>query len=277
MIFVLKKIIYLQIIITPLANACSILDNEHAFPKGLIFIYFMKRYQDTPIRIAVMIDGGYFIKRYKALYNKNNDKTPEIIANDMYKLAHCHVGNNNYLYRIFYYDCLPFEKKIHNPISKRCINFAKTEEAACRNTIIDQMKKKRKVALRLGTLKESKQWIFHRNIIDKLLKKDISIDDLQEKDIYYELRQKGIDMKIGVDIASLSLKHLVDKIVLIAGDSDFVPAAKLARREGIDFVLDAMHTTHIESSLYEHIDGLENISLYKNTNPKKKERKKENN
>ena len=223
----------------------------------------MKGYQDTPIRVAVMIDGGYFIKRYKTLYNKKNDKKPETIANDMYKLAHCHVGNNNYLYRIFYYDCLPFEKKIHNPISNRCIDFAKTEEATCRNIIIDQMKKKRKVALRLGTLKESKQWIFHGNIIDKLLKKEISIDELQENDIFYELRQKGIDMKIGVDIASLSLKHLVDKIVLIAGDSDFVPAAKLARREGIDFVLDAMHSTHIESSLYEHIDGLESIALYK--------------
>lgn len=72
----------------------------------------------------------------------------------------------------------------------------------------------------------------------KLLKKEISLDDINADDVYYELRQKGIDMKIGVDIASLSLKGFVDKIVLISGDSDFVPAAKLARREGIDFVLD---------------------------------------
>ena len=43
-----------------------------------------------------------------------------------------------------------------------------------------------------------------------------------------------------MDIASLSYKHQVDQIVLIAGDSDFVPAAKLARREGLDFVLDPL-------------------------------------
>ena len=49
--------------------------------------------------------------------------------------------------------------------------------------------------------------------------------------------QKGVDMKIGLDIASLSYKKLVDQIVLISGDSDFVPAAKLARLEGIDFTL----------------------------------------
>lgn len=44
--------------------------------------------------------------------------------------------------------------------------------------------------------------------------------------------------------------------ILIAGDSDFVPAAKHARREGIDFILDPMWHT-IKDSLYEHIDGLE--------------------
>jgi uncharacterized LabA/DUF88 family protein len=32
----------------------------------------------------------------------------------------------------------------------------------------------------------------------------------------------------------------VQQIVLISGDEDFVPALKLARREGIDFILDPM-------------------------------------
>ena len=36
------------------------------------------------------------------------------------------------------------------------------------------------------------------------------------------------------------LKKLAYKIVLISGDSDFVPAAKLARMEGAHFILDAM-------------------------------------
>ncbi len=63
-------------------------------------------------------------------------------------------------------------------------------------------------------------------------------------------------MKIGLDIASLAYKRLVDQIILIAGDSDFVPAAKLARREGIDFVLDPMWAD-IKANLFEHIDGLQ--------------------
>ncbi len=62
-------------------------------------------------------------------------------------------------------------------------------------------------------------------------------------------------MRIGLDIASLAYKKQTDQIILIAGDSDFVPAAKLARREGIDFILDPMWTA-IKENLFEHIDGL---------------------
>ena len=49
-----------------------------------------------------------------------------------------------------------------------------------------------------------------------------------------------MNMRIGIDISSLAIKKQVDQIVLFAGDADFVPAAKLARREGVDFVLDPM-------------------------------------
>lgn len=87
------------------------------------------------------------------------------------------------------------------------------------------------------------------------------MNTLIEDDVYYEIRQKGIDMKIGVDITALAIKGFVDKIVLISGDSDFVPAAKMARREGIDFVLDPMYANHIDNSLFEHIDGLQSYSL----------------
>ena len=219
-------------------------------------------YTETPIRVAILIDGGYFIKRYNILYNKSGKKEPETIANDLYTISHSHVGKNNYLYRIFYYDCIPFNKKIHNPISKKCIDFSKTEESIRRNALINALKKKRKVALRLGYIKDCKQWKLFDNVMKSLLRKEISIEEIKETDVYYELKQKGIDMKIGVDIASLSLKRFVDKIVLISGDSDFVPAAKLARREGIDFVLDPMHSEHIEPNLYEHRDGLKSIPMY---------------
>jgi len=62
-------------------------------------------------------------------------------------------------------------------------------------------------------------------------------------------------MRIGLDIASLTLKKQVDTIVLITGDSDFVSAAKLARREGAEIILDPLRH-NIKENLFEHIDGL---------------------
>ncbi len=67
--------------------------------------------------------------------------------------------------------------------------------------------------------------------------------------------KKALILKIGLDIATLALKKLVQKIVLISGDSDFVPASKLARVEGIIFTLDPMGN-HIKEDLEEHIDYL---------------------
>ncbi|MFA5521324.1 MAG: NYN domain-containing protein [Castellaniella sp.] len=79
-------------------------------------------------------------------------------------------------------------------------------------------------------------------------------------DFYYSARQKGVDIKLGIDIATLSIRGQVDKIVLVSGDSDFVPAAKLARINGVNFVLDAMRN-QVDPSLYEHIDGLVNFDI----------------
>lgn len=67
-------------------------------------------------------------------------------------------------------------------------------------------------------------------------------------------------MRIGVDISSLAFKRQVNQIILISGDSDFVPAAKQARREGIDFILDPMGAP-IKSDLFEHIDGIRTPKL----------------
>lgn len=225
----------------------------------------------TPVKVAILIDGGFFLKRYNHLYNTTRTKTAADVANDIYRLAHSHVGGENYLYRIYYYDCIPFDKRVHNPVSKRCINFAKSDLAKFKNELIEELKKKRKVALRLGVLK-SGDWQLRANVVKDVIAGTKTT--FTEDDVFFEITQKGIDMKIGVDITTLALKKFADKIVLVSGDSDFVPAAKLARREGIDFVLDAMYAPHIDNNLYEHIDGLKSIPLYtKREIPKSKKTK----
>lgn len=130
---------------------------------------------------------------------------------------------------------------MHNPISKKLIDYSKSEEYQFREDLMNELKKKRKVALRIGELKDNNNWHLYPRVVKELLSGKKTLEELTEGDVCLETRQKGIDMKIGVDITSLALKKFVDTIVLFSGDSDFVPAAKLARREGIDFILDPIH------------------------------------
>ena len=67
------------------------------------------------------------------------------------------------------------------------------------------------------------------------------------------IRQKGVDMRIGLDIASLTLKKHVEVIVLVTADSDFVPAMKFARREGAQLILVTLGHG-IRDGLREHAD-----------------------
>src|SRR5262245_40865460 len=94
------------------------------------------------------------------------------------------------------------------------------------------------------------------HVLEKLLNRECDFDSLIDDDFMYDATPKGVDMKIGLDIASVAYKKQADQIILVAAgwDANFVSAAKLARREGIDFVLDPMWTT-IASDLHEHIDG----------------------
>ena len=94
--------------------------------------------------------------------------------------------------------------------------------------------------------------------LKKLLSGKTTLEDLGDADVKYDVTQKGVDMRIGLDIASMAFKRQVLQIILVAGDSDFVPAAKLARWEGIDFILDPMWA-RIRDDLHEHIDGLRSV------------------
>ena len=205
---------------------------------------------------AILVDGGFYRRRAYAAFG---DKTPKERADELYSYCKRHLnthGESNELYRIFYYDCPPMTAQIYHPLTKKAVNFAKSDTYTWANDFFNELKKKRKVALRMGELSEQQaHYRLKNNILNKLMRGDISVSDIKERDFLFNVEQKGVDMRIGLDIASLSYKKQVNQIVLISGDSDFVSAAKLARREGIDFILDALHT-NIKPNLFEHIDGL---------------------
>lgn len=258
----------------------------------------------NPRRIAILIDGGFFLKRLPRLVSAKRCDTPVRIAACIRLLCRSHMNQFrglppadndkswiDHVYRIFYYDAHPYEGKAHHPISNRNIDYGKSDLANQRRALFDQLRRQRKVALRLGKVTREHDWLINTGktkallktrellaalpefaipedpastvgltltagLAERLQRLRVTWASMEAGDITLGLRQKGVDMRIGIDIASLALKKQVDTIVLVAGDSDFVPAAKLARREGIDFVLDPLWQA-IHPDLHEHIDGLQ--------------------
>jgi len=211
---------------------------------------------------AILIDGAFFVKRFRAL-EPDNAFDADRAADCAFRWALSHLVEHGRrqgrkvrdLFRIHFYDCPPLMKRLQNPISGKGVNFATSAEALFRLQLHERLKTKRKVALRLGHLAGDTPWTIKPDAIQAILKGRIASSDLTEADVVPNLRQKGVDMNVGVDIATLALRKQVDQIVLVAGDADFVPAAKLARREGVDFILDPMWQP-VAASLQEHIDGL---------------------
>lgn len=207
-------------------------------------------------KTAILVDGGFYRKRARQFWG---EKTPAETADGLFTYCKRHLsehGRKHDLYRIFYYDCPPIEKQLYHPLLQRTTDLSRTPQSKWMKAFLEELKQKRKVALRLGILDDNNsEYQIRYDVLKKLCAGKIQISDLSEADFQPNIKQKGVDMKIGVDIASLAYKKQVDQIVLIAGDSDFVPAAKLARREGVDFVLDSLNAP-IKEELFEHIDGL---------------------
>ncbi len=210
------------------------------------------------IRVAILVDGGFYRKRANHLFG---EKTAEKRAEELEQYCKKHLKNkkgtpDNYLYRVFYYDCPPCDKNIFHPFTQRSVNMKKSELYEWMNTFLAELKSKRKFALRMGRLSVNNAgYVIKPDVIKSLFSGKIQFSDIKESDFYLDIKQKAMDMKLGTDIASMALKKQVDQIILIAGDSDFVPAAKLARREGVDFILDPMGQK-INEDLSEHIDGI---------------------
>ena len=209
---------------------------------------------------AIFVDAGFFLKRFSRVYRNKDPRDPSVVARTLHEMALDHLTQKGDverkdLYRIFVYDCPPLTKRAEFPISRTAIDFSQTPIAKFRLAFHDELRALRKVALRLGRLADWRSWRLYPEVMEGLLAGRRSFDSLTDGDFMYDIRQKGTDMKIGLDIASVAYKKQADQIVLISGDADFVPAAKLARREGIDFILDPMWGG-IPKDLQEHIDGL---------------------
>lgn len=197
--------------------------------------------------VAVLMDAGYVRKRLKRAGKLIN---VEAIREAGLKC----VNQDEELFRIFYYDCFPYEGKSRHPVTKEEHDFSETPVYKAGTAVLGKLARQETFALRKGKLSFG-GWRLSNKALKEITagRREYRPDDLEPS-----FKQKGVDIRIGLDIASLATKRIVDKVVLVAKDSDFSAAMKFARREGVTVVIVSIGEDSLPE-LEEHADEIRTI------------------
>lgn len=174
---------------------------------------------------------------------------------------HClrHLLPGEELLRILYYAAAPYGGQGVHPKTGEAIDFGRTEQHRMADEFFRGLAGTPQMALRLGRLAwQYNAWNIAAHRLPDLLSGRIEVADLGPEDIRPDFRQKAVDMRIGLDIATIALKRQAERLVLITNDADFVPAVKLARREGLTVCLDPLWAG-VSADLREHVDYVRNL------------------
>lgn len=202
-------------------------------------------------KYAILIDGG-FVKRKlgSAAAPMTSGRLDQFIQR--VRAAEALAGMR--LHRIYYYDAMPLDTVERKPLNGGKIKFGEQNTALRNHALFRELARLPYFALRMGDL-AFRGW----KLDARRLRDSQDMIEIRSADLRPEIGQKGVDMRIGLDIASLTLKRQVDVIVLVTGDSDFVPAMKFARKEGSQlFLVPLGHG--VREPMVEHSDLILDIT-----------------
>ncbi len=193
------------------------------------------------------MDGGFVLKHLRD--GKGEFPSAERI------LEYCHQLNaherlvESRLLRIYFYAAPPVMDIVKRPVDGLEMDLSISKVRHQAEKLHHELAELSDVALRLGEV-QNRGWKIGPRALRNLSR---SPRELEGIDFVPDFVQKGVDLRIGLDIARLALRNFVSSIVLVTGDSDFIPAMKFARREGIRVMLDTMKQ-HPRHDLQVHAD-----------------------
>ena len=184
------------------------------------------------MKAAIFIDGGHLrVLARQAGYRYD--------PNYIEAVAHACVADEETLLRVLYYDCAPYRGSPRLPVSGKSAEFRGSDEW------LKVLAVKSWFAVRLGTLK-------FRGFEPRRI--PIASDTLSDDDFRPLFEQKGVDMRLGLDIATYAADRSVDRIILITGDTDCLPVMKRARTAGLQIVLVQFPNQRLSRELLWHSD-----------------------
>lgn len=183
-------------------------------------------------RFAILIDGGFVTKALSV--KKKQFPCAQDIETECKRIqSHADLKSLD-LIRIYFYDSPPASGVLTNPVDGTVLDLSKSAVHARNTELLSEIELLPNFALRRGEA-VTRGWKLGEKA-RKRLQKTPALPCA--KDLVPNIQQKGVDLRIGLDIARLALRHTADVIVVVTGDSDLIPAFKFARREGLRIYLD---------------------------------------
>lgn len=198
-------------------------------------------------RYAILIDGG-FVTKALAKRLKTHPTADQIYAECVRIMALDHFKGFDLL-RIYFYDAPPATQNLTNPIDGAFIDLGKTPVHVRNTQLLDQLEMMPNVAVRKGEA-VVRGWKLGKSALREMTK---TPRQLEARDLVPNVQQKGVDLRIGLDVARIALREFAQAIVFVGGDSDMVPVFRFARREGVRIYLDHLGMP-VRPSMKAHSD-----------------------
>jgi hypothetical protein len=190
-----------------------------------------------------------FFKKKLQTRNKHFPSVAEV-ENEVSRIkSHAALASFRLL-RCYFYDAPPASGVLKNPVDGSATDLASHHLYNLNIGLQQSIEMMADMALRQGETSVH-GWALGDAALKNIQKNGARA--ITAQDFVPNIEQKGVDLRIGLDIARLALRQLVEVIVVVTGDSDMVPAFKFARREGVRVFLD--HMGHgVKRDLKAHAD-----------------------
>jgi uncharacterized LabA/DUF88 family protein len=190
-------------------------------------------------KVIILIDGGFL----RVKVNKAGKKyDPEFIS----KFAQKCITVDEEIFRVLYYDCAPYAGTVRLPVSGNSYAFTGSDKW------LEELAQQDLFAVRRGVLK-------FRGYKPKQTPVNPA-GPLTDADFVADFEQKGVDMRIGLDIAAYSTNRSIDRIILVSNDTDCVPAIKFGRKSGLQVIIAELPTNKVAPELVMHSDYKRRVS-----------------
>ena len=212
--------------------------------------------------VVMIVDGGHLRKSLEFDHKNPNPDLPILNAENINRILHNCVTDDEDLQRIYYYDCAPFTGRFHDQYPglghKKERAFAIYESdlrerirQGSKFHIINPIIKPTEAYPEIPSTEMAEKTVWRisdksERILRELGQKDLFVVRLGRMTFkgwaesttksgpkyYPDVQQKGVDMLIGIDIAVIAMSDQANKIIFVTGDTDFVPALEFARGAG---------------------------------------------